>query len=142
MKQCWFVGDHGDVGGGKPGRIWPSNLSLVWMMAHLAKTGADFDRQTLFAFLNPDGCGLSKLPEMGGGGSPGPVYADFSPTHEDKCSYSVESSSLSNCTPQHQPTWTSTRSATTSESDILEKLSREASRKKDFQRGKIVLTTD
>jgi len=111
-------------------------------MAHLAKAGADFDRQTLFTFLNPDRCWLSELGEMGGGSSLGTAYADISPTHEDECSYWVESSSLWNLTPQHQPTRTSTRSATASESDILEKLSSEASRKRDFQRGKIVLTAD
>ncbi|KAI8965101.1 hypothetical protein F5Y11DRAFT_313872 [Daldinia sp. FL1419] len=53
IKQCWFMGQHGDVGGGNPDKLWLSNLSLIWMMAHLAKTGANFDVGTLSALLDP-----------------------------------------------------------------------------------------
>ncbi len=54
MKQCWFVGSHSDVGGGNPDNVWLSNLSLIWMMAHLTKAGADFDNEALSVFLNPE----------------------------------------------------------------------------------------
>lgn len=54
MKQCWFMGTHGDVGGGNPNGIGLSNLSLIWMMAHLTKAGVDFDQKTLSAFLAPN----------------------------------------------------------------------------------------
>jgi Uncharacterized alpha/beta hydrolase domain (DUF2235) len=139
MKQCWFVGGHGDVGGGKPDAVGLSNLSLVWMMAHLAKTGADFDEQTFSAFLNPDEVLCSELEKEGWDKS---VHADFSAADQVKSRYEVHSYSLppnlnvTRASPPHQPTEASTGASSVSESDIREKLSSEASGKRSIQQSK------
>ncbi|KAI1473233.1 uncharacterized protein F4812DRAFT_43286 [Daldinia caldariorum] len=53
MKQCWFLGEHGDVGGGNIDSALLSDTSLIWMIAHLTTAGADFDNQTLYDLLEP-----------------------------------------------------------------------------------------
>ncbi|KAK3944687.1 hypothetical protein QBC46DRAFT_350417 [Diplogelasinospora grovesii] len=46
LRQVWFPGNHGNVGGG-----WAdsgtANLSLVWMMDQLSSIGVEFDETTL-----------------------------------------------------------------------------------------------
>ncbi|KAI1805365.1 hypothetical protein F4811DRAFT_561214 [Daldinia bambusicola] len=53
LKQCWFVGEHGDVGGGNSGSTLLSDTSLIWMIAHLTTAGAEFDKKTLYNLLEP-----------------------------------------------------------------------------------------
>ncbi|PKS11922.1 hypothetical protein jhhlp_001217 [Lomentospora prolificans] len=46
LRQVWFPGNHGNIGGG-----WPdqgiANLSLAWMMDQLASVGVEFDEKAL-----------------------------------------------------------------------------------------------
>ena len=143
MKQCWFMGTHGDVGGGNPDRIGLSNLSLIWMMAHLTKAGVDFDQKTLSAFLTPDN------PSSPG---PNPKAGQHSPMHHGHVAdrhnediYQVESSKLpqreqasTQRSSPHRPPESSPRTSLSSESQLREKLSSEASDKKSFRYGKKV----
>ncbi|KAL1795411.1 hypothetical protein ACET3X_005635 [Alternaria dauci] len=41
LEQCWFLGHHSDVGGGKVGA---SNIALIWMITQIKKcSGLEFD---------------------------------------------------------------------------------------------------
>ncbi|KAH8879413.1 hypothetical protein GQ53DRAFT_672154 [Thozetella sp. PMI_491] len=46
LRQVWFPGNHGNIGGG-----WPdagiANMSLAWMMDQLASVGVEFDEATI-----------------------------------------------------------------------------------------------
>ena len=61
MVQCWFMGRHGDVGGGNfdeknesLGKFY-SNLALTWMIANLQCLGLQFDADSVMKLLNPTG---------------------------------------------------------------------------------------
>src|SRR5439155_19781272 len=36
LKQCWFPGSHGNIGGGYPDTM-STNITLVWMVAQMIK---------------------------------------------------------------------------------------------------------
>ena len=60
VEQTWFVGSHGNVGGGDPDRRL-ANLALVWMAGRLqALTGLAFDDAAMAAI----GAGASRLGEI------------------------------------------------------------------------------
>jgi hypothetical protein len=60
VEQTWFVGSHGNVGGGDPDRRL-ANLALVWMAARLqALTGLAFEDAAMAAI----GAGASRLGEI------------------------------------------------------------------------------
>jgi len=50
VKQCWFLGSHGDVGGGNQD-IGLAVLSFLWMIAQLNIIDS-FDYNTLLGFLD------------------------------------------------------------------------------------------
>ncbi|KAK6957090.1 hypothetical protein Daesc_002375 [Daldinia eschscholtzii] len=135
MKQCWFMGQHGDVGGGSFDGIWLSNLSLIWMMAHLTKAGADFDTQTLSALFKPAKPLL--LNAARNNNKHGSRNPNSSVACRDENDYEVDSCVLprngteSSGSQQQQLTTTSTNA---SEDDICKKLRSEASIKKNFLR--------
>ncbi|RYP59692.1 hypothetical protein DL770_010154 [Monosporascus sp. CRB-9-2] len=137
MKQCWFMGRHGNVGGGNPDDFQLSNLSLIWMMAHLIKAGADFDKETLSAFLNPDKSSLPNRVQNKIWHSS--VHKDPAMVRQAENIYEVDSPKLprkrteTRESPQRRPTGASTRTSSTSESDIREKLDSEVSTKRNFQ---------
>ncbi|KAK8108169.1 uncharacterized protein PG998_010182 [Apiospora kogelbergensis] len=49
LEQCWFLGSHGDVGGGNE-NSGLANISLVWMIGRL-KSHVDFDDQVILNTL-------------------------------------------------------------------------------------------
>ena len=62
IRQCWFAGDHSDIGGS-----WPdcglANLTLVWMLAQYVRhfTGMPINREDLYTRLCPPGAGSPYL---------------------------------------------------------------------------------
>jgi len=69
IRQCWFAGDHSDIGGG-----WPdcglANLTLVWMLAQYAThfTNGFIRTETLYTRLCPAGEGKRYLSHTLSGG--------------------------------------------------------------------------
>jgi hypothetical protein len=49
IKQCWFAGSHGGVGGGDERESTLANISLAWMVSQLYDF-VDFDLQALSKF--------------------------------------------------------------------------------------------
>jgi hypothetical protein len=54
VEQTWFVGDHGNVGGGEPD-AGLSDEAMLWMIARLeALTGLEFDHPAVWAATKPN----------------------------------------------------------------------------------------
>jgi hypothetical protein len=54
FKQCWFLGSHGDVGGGVEDPTL-TNVSLIWMIAQLQKsTDLSLDIDSLIQLMIPE----------------------------------------------------------------------------------------
>jgi len=54
VSQCWFLGSHGDVGGGKKDSGLAS-LSFLWMVSKFKKyTDVSFDKNVLLDFMTPE----------------------------------------------------------------------------------------
>ncbi|KAK0646185.1 hypothetical protein B0T16DRAFT_510218 [Cercophora newfieldiana] len=75
LRQVWFPGNHGNVGGG-----WQdagvANMSLAWMMDQLASIGVEFDEKTIsriFTRLVRNYHDMNKNPEPG---APPPITSD------------------------------------------------------------------
>lgn len=70
VKQVWFPGDHGNVGGGGRENDGLSNIALAWMATELAAVGLDLDNAVIAkhkpTIEDPAGDGLNgkweKLP--------------------------------------------------------------------------------
>lgn len=56
LKQVWFAGDHGCVGGGSEVKCGLSDCALQWMIEELAELGLglEFDVTTVPTGINPD----------------------------------------------------------------------------------------
>lgn len=53
MKQCWFAGDHSDIGGGHPDSGL-ATISLLWMVAQYKEfTDVGFDEVTILDCMTP-----------------------------------------------------------------------------------------
>ncbi|PZU95115.1 MAG: DUF2235 domain-containing protein [Pseudanabaena sp.] len=53
IRQLWFVGDHGCVGGGTDSTSGLSDITLNWIMENVENLGLAIDRRYLEAKLNP-----------------------------------------------------------------------------------------
>ena len=62
IRQCWFAGDHSDIGGGwYDGGL--ANLTLIWMLAQYQKHFADIsiDCEGLYKLCCPPGVGWPSM---------------------------------------------------------------------------------
>lgn len=50
LRQCWFPGDHSNVGGGKPDQGM-ADITLAWMMDQLASVGVEFDPEAVGHYI-------------------------------------------------------------------------------------------
>lgn len=86
LRQVWFPGNHGNVGGG-----WQdsgvANLSLAWMMDQLASVGVEFDEATIervFTRLQHTYTDLAEKGEMRIPHAPKPITSDDSIADSDE----------------------------------------------------------
>ena len=54
LKQVWFAGNHGCVGGGEEKNCGLSDISLLWMIAESQALGIEFDLSKILQGLNPN----------------------------------------------------------------------------------------
>ncbi|KAH8902545.1 hypothetical protein BR93DRAFT_988367 [Coniochaeta sp. PMI_546] len=75
LRQVWFPGNHGNVGGG-----WQdagiANMSLAWMMDQLASVGVEFDEATITRIFTKLETYYRTIEAATSGSAPGPASAD------------------------------------------------------------------
>lgn len=54
LKQMWFPGEHGCVGGGSEENCGLSDGALLWMIEESQKLGIEFDVTKVITGINPD----------------------------------------------------------------------------------------
>ena len=54
LKQIWFPGDHGCVGGGTSENSGLSDVTLLWMIEESQRLGIEFDTTKVVFGINPD----------------------------------------------------------------------------------------